>query len=64
MGGIASLDNVLKIEGGAGENDTLTLDATSEGWVAAGTQPLTGYTIYETANVRIAVNDEIAVTLL
>jgi hypothetical protein len=62
VGGIGSLDNVLKIEGGSGEGDTLAL-STADGWSAADTVTLAGYAIYASANVRIAVDTDIAVTL-
>jgi Ca2+-binding RTX toxin-like protein len=60
VGGVATLDNVLKIDGNAG--DTLNL-LTSDGWSGADTGTLAGYAIYTHANVKIAVDTDIAVSV-
>jgi Ca2+-binding RTX toxin-like protein len=60
VGGVASLDNVLKIDGNAG--DTLQLTA-AEGWSAADKSTLAGYAIYTDQHVRIAVDTDIVVTM-
>jgi Ca2+-binding RTX toxin-like protein len=60
VGGIASLDNVLKLDGNTG--DTLNLFS-SDGWGAANTSSLTGYAVYTEGAVRIAVDVDIAVTI-
>jgi hypothetical protein len=60
VGGKATLDNVLKIEGNSG--DTLHLVA-SEGWGAADTSTLAGYAIYSIQHVQVAVDTQIAVTV-
>jgi Ca2+-binding RTX toxin-like protein len=60
VGGIASLDNVLKIDGNAG--DTLKLFATDH-WSAANTSILAGYNVYTEGAVKIAVDKDIAVTI-
>jgi hypothetical protein len=56
--GKASLDNVLKIDGNAG--DTLHLDA-FEHWSAADTSTLAGYAIYTNHDVKVAIETAIAV---
>ena len=60
VGGVASLDNVLKIDGNAG--DTLKL-FTADGWGAANGAILAGYNVYTEGAVRIAVDKDIAVTV-
>jgi Ca2+-binding RTX toxin-like protein len=60
VGGKASLDNVLTIEGNTG--DTLHL-VKSEGWGAADTSTLAGYAIYTVQHVQVAVDTQIAVTV-
>ncbi len=60
VGGVASLDNVLKVDGNAG--DTLHLLA-SEGWSAGDTSTLGGYAIYTHQAVRVAVDQDIVVTV-
>lgn len=59
VGGKASLDNVLKIDGNAG--DSLTLFA-SDHWGAADTASLAGYAVYTAGAVKIAVDTDISVT--
>ena len=59
VGGVAGLDNVLKIDGNAG--DTLHL-AAGEGWSAADTSTLAGYAIYTNHDVKVAVEATIAVS--
>ena len=59
LGGVATLDDVLKIDGDAG--DFLTLDL-SDGWSAADTATLADYAIYAAGNVKIAVDQDIAVS--
>jgi Ca2+-binding RTX toxin-like protein len=60
VGGVASLDNVLKIDGNIG--DTLKL-FTADGWGAANGSILAGYNVYTEGAVRIAVDKDIAVAL-
>jgi len=60
VGGKASLDNTLKIDGNVG--DTLHL-FTSDGWSAADTSTLAGYAIYTHQAVHVAVDTDIAVTV-
>ena len=60
VGGQATLDNVLTIKGEAG--DTLSL-ATADGWSAADTSTLSGYAIYASESVKIAVETDIAVSV-
>ncbi|HVO02142.1 MAG TPA: VCBS repeat-containing protein, partial [Candidatus Cybelea sp.] len=60
VGGVASLDNVLKIDGDAG--DTLHLSK-SDGWSAADNATLAGYAIYTDHGVKIAVDHDIAVAV-
>jgi Ca2+-binding RTX toxin-like protein len=60
VGGVASLDNVLKIDGNTG--DTLKLFST-DGWGTANTSILPGYNVYTEGAVRIAVDKDIAVTV-
>jgi hypothetical protein len=60
VGGNASLDNVLKIDGDAG--DTLAL-AKADGWGAADTASLAGYAVYTNQGVHVAVDTAIAVTV-
>lgn len=60
VGGKASLDNTLKIDGNAG--DTLHL-STADGWSAADTSTLAGYAIYTHQAVHVAVDTDIAVTV-
>jgi hypothetical protein len=56
--GDASLDNVLIFDGDTG--DTMAL-ALSEGWTKGST--IAGHDIYATGNLRIAVDQDIAVTI-
>jgi hypothetical protein len=58
VGGIASLDNVLKFDGDG--NDALLL-STSDAWGAADTKTLSGYALYSSGGVTIAVEDDIGV---
>ena len=60
VGGKASLDDVLKIDGNAG--DTLSLSS-FEGWSSADTTSLPGYAIYANHDIKIAVETTIAVTI-
>jgi Ca2+-binding RTX toxin-like protein len=60
VGGVASLDNLLRIDGNSG--DTLKLFST-DGWSAANNSILAGYAIYTEGAVRIAVDKDIAVTI-
>ena len=60
VGGVASLDNVLKIDGNIG--DGLSLDP-ADGWSAPDTATLTGYAIYAAGNVKIAVDQDIVVAV-
>jgi Ca2+-binding RTX toxin-like protein len=60
VGGKASLDNTLKIDGNSG--DTLHL-AASDSWSAADTSTLAGYAIYTHDAVKIAIDTHIAVTV-
>ncbi len=62
VGGVASLDNVLVIEGDTVEDDTLQLFF-ADGWGAADLATLAGYAIYASGNVRIAVDTDIVVTV-
>jgi len=59
VGGKPSLDNVLKIDGNAG--DALHL-STADGWSAADTSSLAGYNVYASHGVHIAIDTAIAVT--
>jgi len=56
VGGVASLDNVLKIDGDA--NDSLSLS--DDGWGAPDTSTLPGYAIYAVNNVKVAIDQDIA----
>ena len=60
VGGAASLDNVLKIDGDSG--DTVSLDP-ADGWSAPDTATLAGYAIYAAGNLKIAVDQDIAVAV-
>ncbi len=60
VGGVASLDNTLKIDGNAG--DTLTL-AASDHWSAADTSSLAGYAVYAAGAVKVAVDHDVTVTV-
>jgi Ca2+-binding RTX toxin-like protein len=60
VGGKASLDNVLTINGNAG--DTLHL-FTADGWSAADTSTLAGYAVYSHQAVKVAIDTDIAVTV-
>jgi hypothetical protein len=60
LGGVASLDNVLKLDGDAG--DKLALAAT-DGWGAADNASFAGYAVYTAGNVKIAVDHDITVTV-
>jgi hypothetical protein len=54
------VDNVLKIDGEIG--DTLSLDP-ADGWGAPDTSSVIGYAVYAAANVKIAVDLDIAVAV-
>lgn len=58
LGGVAGLDNVLKLVGNSG--DSLTLFA-ADGWGAADTGSLAGYAVYSAGAVKIAVESDISV---
>jgi hypothetical protein len=59
VGGVASLDNVLKIDGDT--HDTLTF-AAADGWSnTADTTTLAGYAIYTNNNVHVAVDTDVHV---
>jgi hypothetical protein len=60
VGGNPSLDNLLKLDGDAG--DTLQLFA-ADGWSAADNAALSGYAVYSHQGVQIAVESAIAVTV-
>jgi hypothetical protein len=60
LGGVASLDNVLKLDGDSG--DSLSLDP-ADGWSAPDTATLAGYAIYAAGNVKIAVDQDIPVAV-
>jgi Ca2+-binding RTX toxin-like protein len=60
VGGVGSLDNVLRLDGDA--IDSLTL-ALADGWGAADTTTFSGYAIYAVQNVRVAVDQDIAVSV-
>jgi len=60
LGGVASLDNVLRIDGNAG--DTLHL-ASTDHWSAADTATLAGYALYNSGGAHIAVETTMAVTV-
>ena len=60
VGGVASLDNVLKLDGDT--NDSLSLDP-ADGWSAPDTVTLAGYAIYAAGNVKIAVDQDITVAV-
>ncbi len=60
LGGNANLDNVLRIDGNAG--DTLQM-FNVDGWSAADTSSLTGYAIYTYQAVKVAVDTDIAVSM-
>jgi hypothetical protein len=57
VGGIASLDNLLKIEGDAGDS----LSLSDDGWSSSDPSTLPGYVIYAVNSVKIAVDQDIAV---
>jgi hypothetical protein len=59
LGGVGSLDDVLKLDGNKG--DGLTLFA-ADGWSAADTSSLAGYAVYTAGAVKIAVETDISVT--
>ncbi len=59
VGGVAGLDNVLKIDGAG---SSLSLDA-ADGWSGPDTATLAGYAIYAAGNVKIAVDLDIAVAV-
>jgi hypothetical protein len=59
FGGKASLDNVLVINGNAG--DTLSLSP-SDNWGAADTTTLSGYAIYTVGIVKVAIDTDISVS--
>ena len=60
IGGKASLDNTLTINGNTG--DTLHL-STADGWSAANTATLAGYAIYTVQHIQVAIDTHIAVTV-
>ncbi|HKP26701.1 MAG TPA: FG-GAP-like repeat-containing protein, partial [Dongiaceae bacterium] len=60
VGGKATLDNVLRIDGEAG--DTLHMFR-ADGWGAASLTSLAGYAVYSYQAVKIAVDTDIAVSL-
>jgi Ca2+-binding RTX toxin-like protein len=60
LGGVAGLDNVLKIDGDTG--DTLSLNS-ADGWSAPDTGTLAGYAIYAAGNVKIAIDQDIGVAV-
>ena len=60
VGGVASLDNVLRIDGNAG--DTLQM-FNVDGWGAADTSSLTGYAVYSYQAVKVAIDLDIAVSM-
>ena len=60
VGGAASLDNVLKIDGDSG--DTLSFDP-ADGWSAPDTATAAGYAIYAAGNLKIAVDQDIVVAV-
>jgi hypothetical protein len=60
VGGVGSLDNVLKLDGDSG--DTLSLDP-ADGWSGPDTATLAGYAIFAAGNVKIAVDQDIAVAV-
>ena len=60
LGGVASLDNVLRIDGNAG--DTLQM-FNVDGWGAADTSSLSGYAVYSYQAVKVAVDTDIAVSM-
>jgi Ca2+-binding RTX toxin-like protein len=60
VGGVSTLDNVLKIDGEAG--DTLAL-FNADNWGAADTSTLAGYAIYSSGNVKVAVDVDIVVSV-
>ncbi|HEY1385132.1 MAG TPA: hypothetical protein VGF43_16035, partial [Dongiaceae bacterium] len=59
VGGVADLDNVLRIDGNAG--DTLHM-FNADGWGDADTSSLAGYAIYSYQAVKVAVDTDIAVS--
>ena len=61
VGGIASLDNALRIDGEA--SDTLQLFS-ADGWSSADTTTLAGYAIYTYQAVKVAVDTDIDVTVI
>jgi Ca2+-binding RTX toxin-like protein len=60
VGGVAALDNALRIDGESG--DTLQLFS-ADGWSAADTVTLAGYAIYTYQAVKVAVDTDIVVTV-
>ena len=58
LGGIAGLDNVLKLDGN--KSDSLTLFAV-DGWSVGDTGSLAGYAVYTAGMVKIAVDTDITV---
>jgi hypothetical protein len=61
VGSLADLDNVLRIDGNAG--DTLQM-FNVDGWGAADTTSLAGYAIYSYQAVKVAVDTDIAVSMV
>jgi Ca2+-binding RTX toxin-like protein len=60
VGGKASLDNVLRIDGEVG--DTLHMFK-ADGWSSANTTALAGYAIYSYQAVKVAVDTDISVSV-
>ncbi len=60
VGGVAGLDNVLKIDGDT--SDSLSLDP-ADGWSAADTTTLAGYAILTAGGAKIAVDQDITVAV-
>jgi Ca2+-binding RTX toxin-like protein len=60
LGGKASLDNVLQIDGNVG--DSLKL-FTGDGWDAGDTGILAGYKVFDSGGVKVAVDLDITVTV-
>ena len=60
VGGISELGHQLAIDGDSG--DTLSLDP-ADGWSAPNTSALIGYAMYTSANVKIVVDQDIAVAI-
>jgi len=61
VGGVAGLDNVLRIDGNAGD---LVQLFSADGWSAADTTSLAGYAIYSYQALKIAVDTDVAVSMI